>query len=79
MGHSCRIRNILKNVIAGGVHTGASCVHALPLVPYLQQPQPLLVVESFHSRPEPANHYVVVMVTCGEIRQRWCMSQTNNK
>lgn len=30
---------------------------------YLQQPQPLLIVESLHSCPEPANHYVVVMVT----------------
>ncbi|TNN49965.1 hypothetical protein EYF80_039843 [Liparis tanakae] len=28
---------------------------------YLQQSQPLLVVEPLHSCPEPADHYVVVM------------------
>lgn len=57
---------------------GAACTHVVTHVLYLQQPQPLLIVEPFHSCPEPANHYVVVMVTCGDDRW-WCMSQMNNK
>lgn len=49
-----------------GLHTGSLCTPTrspsnMPY--YLQQSEPLLVVKPLHSSPEPADHYVVVVIT----------------
>ncbi len=63
----CSLKHDCSACRPPSLHMGAACVHAVTHVLYLQQSQPLLIVEPLHSCPEPANHYVVVMVTWGEI------------
>lgn len=57
----------------GALQSSCTFMHVVPHVPYLQQPEPLLVVEPLHCSPEPADHYVVVMITWGEARRRMLM------